>query len=151
MASFLCLLSLFKIFKLFNIFIKSRLHNDKFTILLLSLPNVVIVVQSLSRLWLFATPWTVAHKAPLSSIVSESLLKFMSTESVILYNHLILCLFLTPFFSCLRSFPASGSFPVVNDQAPVLNSGINRVASCGGSFSPSFSSAVENSVITVRS
>ena len=37
-----------------------------------------------------ATPWTAAHQAPLSSTVSWSLLKFMSIESVMLYNHLIL-------------------------------------------------------------
>ena len=43
---------------------------------------VVIVVQSLSRVRLFVTPWTVALQAPLSSIISQSLLKFMSIESV---------------------------------------------------------------------
>ena len=37
------------------------------------------------------TPWTAAHQASLSSTVSWSLLKFMSTESVMLSNHLILC------------------------------------------------------------
>ena len=46
------------------------------------------VVQLLGRVWLFATPWTVAHQAPLIS-VSWSLLKFMSIE---LSNHFILCL-----------------------------------------------------------
>ena len=48
------------------------------------------VVQSLSRVRLFATPWTAAHQAPLSSTVSLSLLKFMSIESVMLANHLAL-------------------------------------------------------------
>ena len=52
---------------------------------------VVIVVQSLSRVRLFVTPWTVALQAPLSSIISQSLLKFMSIESMMLSNHLILC------------------------------------------------------------
>ena len=35
----------------------------------------------------FATPWTAAHQAPLSSSMSQSLLKFMSIESVMLSNH----------------------------------------------------------------
>ena len=48
-------------------------------------------VQSLSRVQLFATPWTAAHQASLSIDNSQSLLKLMSTESVIPPNHLILC------------------------------------------------------------
>ena len=39
-------------------------------------------VQSLSCVWLIATPWTAAHQASLSIIISRSLLKFMSIESV---------------------------------------------------------------------
>src|SRR5574337_983619 len=38
-----------------------------------------------------ATPWTAAHQASLSYTISWSLLKFMSIESVMLSNHLILC------------------------------------------------------------
>ena len=52
---------------------------------------VVVVVQSLCRVWLFVTPWTAAHQAPLSFTISWGLLKLMSTESVIPSNHLILC------------------------------------------------------------
>ena len=37
------------------------------------------------------TPWTTAYQAPLSFTISWSLFKFMSTESVMLSNHLILC------------------------------------------------------------
>ena len=48
-------------------------------------------VQSLSRVWLFATPWTIACQASLSINNSQSLLKLMSIESVIPSNHLILC------------------------------------------------------------
>ena len=55
------------------------------------LMHSVLLVQSLSRFWLFATPWTAAHQAPLSSTISWSLLKFLSIESVILSNCLILC------------------------------------------------------------
>ena len=50
-----------------------------------------IVVQSLSFVWLFATPYTAAFQAPLSFTISNSLLKFMSIESVILSKHLFLC------------------------------------------------------------
>ena len=48
-------------------------------------------VRSLSPVWLFVIPWTAVHEAPLSSSVSRSLLKFMSIESVMLSNPLILC------------------------------------------------------------
>ena len=48
------------------------------------------VVQLLSCVWLFATPWTAAHQASLSLTVSRSLLWVMSIESVIPFNHLIL-------------------------------------------------------------
>ena len=51
--------------------------------------NAVIVVESLSCVQLFVTPWT--HQAPLSSTVSWSLLKFMFIELMMLSNHLILC------------------------------------------------------------
>ena len=50
-----------------------------------------VAVQSLSYIQLFATPWTMACQGPLSSIISWSLLKFMSTEPVMLCNHLFLC------------------------------------------------------------
>ena len=48
-------------------------------------------VQSLSHVWLFATPWNAAHQASLSITNSRSLLKLMSIESVMPSNHLILC------------------------------------------------------------
>ena len=63
-----------------------------------------MVVQSISRVQLFVTPWTVAPQASLSFTIYWSLLKLMSTESVMPPNHLV------PFSSCLQSFPASGSF-----------------------------------------
>ena len=49
----------------------------------------VVVVQSLSHVRLAVTLWTAAHRASLSLTISQSLLKFMSVESVILSNHLI--------------------------------------------------------------
>ena len=78
-------------------------------------------VQSLSHVQLFATPQTAALKASLSIINSQSLLKLMSTELVILSNHLILCcpLLLLPEKSALRirwlrywSFSFSISLPM---------------------------------------
>ena len=48
-------------------------------------------VQSLSRVWLFATPWTAVPQASLSITSSPSLLKLMSIELVMPFNHLILC------------------------------------------------------------
>ena len=69
----------------------------------------ICCVQSLSRVWLFVTPWTAAHQASLSFIISRSLLKLMYIESVMPSNHLSFCL---PFSSCPPSFPASGSFPM---------------------------------------
>ena len=48
-------------------------------------------VQSLSLVWLFATPWTAARQASLFITKSRSLLKLMSIESVKPSNNLILC------------------------------------------------------------
>ena len=48
-------------------------------------------VQLLSHVWLFATPWTAACQASLSITNSQSLLKLMSTASVMPPNHLIFC------------------------------------------------------------
>ena len=66
-------------------------------------------VQSLSRVQLFSTPWITARQASLSITNSQSLLKIMSIESVMPYNHFILC-HPVPFSSCLQPLPASGSF-----------------------------------------
>ena len=66
-----------------------------------------IVVQLLSCVRFFVTPWTAAHQAPLSSTISQSLLKFMLIASVMLSDHLILCypLFLLPsIFLSIRVF-----------------------------------------------
>ena len=64
-------------------------------------------VQSLSHVWLFATPWTAARQASLSITNSRSPPKPMSIESVIPSNHLILChplLFLLSIFPRIRVF-----------------------------------------------
>ena len=64
-------------------------------------------VQSLSRVWLFVTPWTAAHQASLSITNTRTLLKAMSIESVMPSNHLILCchlLLLPPIPPSIRVF-----------------------------------------------
>ena len=53
--------------------------------------RMYVVVQLLSCVCLLATPWSAAHQAPLSSTVSQSLLRFMSIESVMPSNSLTLC------------------------------------------------------------
>ena len=66
-----------------------------------------IVVESISRVRFFATPWTAAHQAPLSFTISQNVLKLMSIESVMLSNHLILChllLLLPVAFPSIRVF-----------------------------------------------
>ena len=69
--------------------------------------GLLIVVQLLSCVQLFATPWTAACQASLSFTISWSLLKLMSIESVMPSNHLILCcplLLLPSVFSSFRVF-----------------------------------------------
>ena len=53
--------------------------------------DLVVVVQLLSHVRLFVTPWTVACQASLSFTISWSLLKLMSIKSVMPSSHLILC------------------------------------------------------------
>ena len=68
--------------------------------------------QSVSCVWLFATPWTAACQASLSITNSQSLLKLMSIESVMPSNHLILCcpLLLLPWIFCsIRVFPSESA------------------------------------------
>ena len=68
---------------------------------------IISSVQLLSCVWLFATPWTTAHQAFLSITDSQSLLTLMSIESVMTFNHLILCrplLLLPSIFPSIRVF-----------------------------------------------
>ena len=63
--------------------------------------------QSLSRVWLFVTPWAAAHQASLSNTNSRSLPKVMSIESVMPSDHLIFChplLLLPSIFPSIRVF-----------------------------------------------
>ena len=77
--------------------------------------NLIIIVQLLSHVRLFLTPWIAACQALLSSALSQSLLKFMCIELVMLSNHLVLYCPLLPlpsvFFS-LRTFSNELTFHI---------------------------------------
>ena len=76
---------------------------------------MVVVVQSLSQVQHFSTPWTAARQDSLSFTISWSLLKLMSTESVMPSNHLVLChplLLLPPIPPSVRVFS--------NESAPCM-------------------------------
>ena len=74
-------------------------------------------VHSLSRVWLFATPWIAAHQASLSITNSWSLPKLMSIESVP-SNHLILCCPLLPLPSIFPSIRVFSNEPVFHFRGP---------------------------------
>ena len=67
----------------------------------------ILFVQSLSRVRLFATPWTAACQPSLSFTVSWSLFKLMSIESMMPSKHFILC---CPLFLLLSIFPSISIF-----------------------------------------
>ena len=71
-----------------------------------SLWYFIIVVQSLSCVWLFATPWTSAHQASLFFTISWSLLRLIFTELMMPSNHLKLChpLLLPSVFPSIKIF-----------------------------------------------
>ena len=89
--------------KLFSIIVYYRILNivpNRTLLFIHSIHNIlhmlVSAVQSLSHVWLFATPGTAACQASLSITNSQSLLKLMSIEAVRPSNHLILCCPLLP-------------------------------------------------------
>ena len=76
---------------------------------------VLIVVQSLSRVPLFPTPWTAACQPSLFFTISWRLLKLMSTKLVMPSNHLILChllLLLPSVFPSIRVFCSESALPI---------------------------------------
>lgn len=91
---------------------------------------VCVSVQSLSRVRLFATPWTAAHQASLSITNSWSLLKLMSIELVMPSNHLILY---RPLLLPPSIFP---SIRVFSNES-VLHIRWPKYWSCSFSISPS--------------
>jgi len=75
----------------------------------------VLVVQLLSHVRLFATPWTAAHQDSLSFTISQSLLKHMSIELEMPSNHLILfhtLLLLPSIFPSIRVFSSQSTLPI---------------------------------------
>ena len=77
-----------------------------------TVPSMAVAIQSLSSVWLFSTPWTEACHASLSSI-SQSLLKFMSIESMMPSKHLTLghpLLRLCSIFSSTRVLSGESAF-----------------------------------------
>ena len=75
----------------------------------------IVVVQSLSSVPLFATPWTTARQAFPSFTVSRSLLRLMSIKSVMPSNHLNLChplLLLPSIFPSIRVFLNESAFHI---------------------------------------
>ena len=81
-----------------------------------SLKVILVSVQLLSHVQLFATPWTAAYQASLSFINSRSLLKLMSIYSVMPSNHFILCcpyLLLPSIFSSIRVFSNESVLTIV--------------------------------------
>ena len=83
------------------------------------LGDIVIVVQSLSHVQLFQTPWTTARQDSLSITSSWRWLKLISTESVMPANHLISVTLLS---SGLQSFPVSGSSLMIQLRWPKCRS-----------------------------
>jgi len=77
--------------------------------------HLVVVVQLLSRVQLFASPWTAARQASLSFTLSWSLLKLMPIESVMPFNHLIVCHPIIPLpsmFPSIRVFSHESVLPI---------------------------------------
>ena len=98
-----------------------------FYLLLLFSPQVVS-----DSLW---PQWTVARQAPLSSTISQCLLKFMSVESVMLSNHLILChtlLLLPSVFPVSQLFTSGGQSIGASASALVLPMNIQGSSPLGG-------------------
>ena len=89
---------------------------------LLSVVEVVVALVVLCGCWWwlnhvqpFATQWTAPHQAPLSLTISQSLLRFMSIESVMLSNHLTLCcplLLLSSVFPSIRVFSSESALRI---------------------------------------
>ena len=76
---------------------------------------VVVVTQSLSHVWLSATPWTAACQASLFFSISSTLFKLISIESVMLFNHLIFCcsrLLLPSIFPSIMVFSSESALPI---------------------------------------
>ena len=90
-------------------YMRHSVQNPNANALLEDMESYIHIIQfsSVSHLWLFATPWTVAHQASLSITNSQGLLKLRSIKSVMPSNHLILyrrLLILPSIFPSIRVF-----------------------------------------------
>ena len=86
------------------------------------------VVQSLSRVWPFATPWTAACQDSMFFTISWSLLKLISIESMIPSNHLILCctlLLLPSIFPRVRVFSNESALQIKWSKCGCFSFSIN--------------------------
>ena len=137
-----------------------RVGHDWVTSLSLLLEHSGIVIQSLSHVQLYETPWTTASQSSLSFTISRRLLKLMSIESVKASNHLILChplLLLPSIFPSIRDFsnelalfiswqkygtPTSASFlpKKIQDWFPLGLTGLISGDSQKSSLAPQFES-----------
>ena len=93
-----------------------------------SVSALTSLVQSLSHVRLFATPWTTALQAFLSFTISQSLLKLMSIESVMPSNYLVLCclLLLPSLFPSIRVLVSSSHQVAVNYKLTLTKSTANN-------------------------
>ena len=94
---------------------KEKKNKKRFMTVDLPVTSSISSVQSLSRVQLFATPWTVAWQASLSITNSRSLLKPVPIESVMPSSHLILChplLLLPPIPHSIRVFSSESTLPM---------------------------------------
>jgi len=71
--------------------------------------TIVVIVQSLSPVWFFVTLWTAAHQPSWSFTISGV---FSNSCPLSRWCHPTILSSVITFFSCLQSFPASGSFPM---------------------------------------
>ena len=92
--------------------------------------NIIVVVQSHSRVRFFVTLWAAAHQASQSFTISRSLLKLMSIESMMPSNHLILC---RPLLLLPSVFPSNRVF----SNESTLHISSPKYWSFSFSFSPS--------------
>ena len=91
---------------------------------------IIVVVQWLSPVQLFVTPWTAAHQASLSFTISQSLLKLMSIKAVMPSNHLIICCPLLPLLSIFPSIRVFSNESALRIRRP-------KYWSFSGSITPS--------------
>ena len=104
-------------------------HTTTINILICTL-QIIIVIQLLSCIWFFATLWNAAHQAPLSFTICQSLLKFMSIESVMLSDNIILCRHLLLWPSIFPSIKVFSNKSALRIRWP-------KYWSCSFSISPS--------------